>query len=219
MMHRNGERKQALAWLAGLVRGAGEGAFVVDAGQRIVTWNAAAEAALGLASRDVIGRRCHEVFCARDPSGNLVCCPRCPLFVMAQRGEQVAPRDLVVNARGGERRWLNFSTLVLPDGLGVAHLFRDVSDARARERLAEEIVLGRMRTLEASPSPLAALTRRELEILGLLARGAGTRDIAGALFISPLTARNHVHHILRKLGTRSRTEAVALALRHGLGGG
>lgn len=210
-------RKELPGWVAGLVRGAGEGAFAVDAVQRIVLWNASAEAVLGLAAREVVGRRCHEVFDARDQVGNLVCCPRCPLFVMAQRGEPVAPRDLVVTARGGERRWLNFSTLVLPEGLGVVHLLRDVSDARARERLADEIVLGRARSLEPLPAPLCSLTRRELEILGLLIQGARTREIAGALFISPLTARNHVHHILRKLGTRTRAEAVALGLRHGVG--
>lgn len=216
-MGRPSARRELPGWLAALVRGAGEGAFAVDAAQRIVQWNAAAEALLGLAAREVVGRRCHEVFGARDPSGNLVCCPRCPLFVMVQRGEPVAPRDLMVTARGGERRWLSFSTLVLPEGVGVLHLLRDVSDARARECLADEIVLGRARTLEPMPAALSSLTRREVEILGLLIRGAGTREIAGSLFISPLTARNHVHHILRKLGTRTRAEAVALGLRNGLG--
>lgn len=216
-MARGTTRREMPPWVGALVRGAGEGAFVVDGAQRIVLWNAGAEAALGLSVREVAGRRCHEVFAGRDPSGNLVCCPRCPLFVMAQRGEPVAPRDLMVTARGGEQRWLNFSTVVLPDGLGVLHLLRDVSDARARERLAEEIVLGRARTLEPLPPPLSSLTRREVEVLGLLIRGAGTREIAGSLFISPLTARNHVHHILRKLGTRTRAEAVALGLRNGVG--
>lgn len=216
MTPRAAERKQTMTWACLLAGGAGEGAFVVDAAQRIVLWNAAAEAALGHAARDVLGRRCHEVFCGRDASGNLVCCARCPLFVMAQRGERVAPRDLIVTARGGERRWLNFSTLMLPQGAGVAHLFRDVTDARARERLAEDILLGRSRRLDDDSSALASLTRREREILRLLAGGAGTRAIAGALFISPLTARNHVQHILRKLGTRSRAEAVALGLRSGL---
>jgi len=207
------DRKQTMALIAEVLDATGDGAFVVDVAQRILFWNAAAETLLGYSASEVVGRRCHEVFCGRDASGNLLCGPRCPLLVMTQRGERVANRDMVVAARGGEPRWINFSTLVLPGRAGIVHLFRDVSEARARERLAEAILAGRVRPPEGSASPLAALTRRELEVLQLLARGADTREIAGALFISRLTARNHVQHILRKLGATSRAEAVAIALR------
>lgn len=206
------ERRQALNWLAAFVANAGDGAFAVDRGQRIILWNLAAEAMLGYSAGEVAGRRCHQVFCGRDPSGNLVCCPRCPLFVMAERGERVAPRDMTVAARGGEQRWVNFSTVPAP-GIGVVHFMRDVTDLRARERLADEILLGRLRALDRAPSPLDMLTKREREILCLLVRGAGTQEVAGALFISRLTARNHIQHILHKLGTRSRAEAVAIAMR------
>lgn len=207
------DRKQTISWVAEVLAATGDGGFAVDAGQRILVWNAAAETLLGYTTEEVVGRRCHEVFCGRDASGNLLCCPRCPLLVMAQRGEPVASRDMVVPARGGEPRWINFSTLVLPGRTTVVHLFRDVSEARARARLAEAILAGRVRPPESAASPLAALSRRELEVLQLLARGAGTSEIATALFISRLTARNHVQHILRKLGAGSRAEAVAIALR------
>lgn len=210
------DRKQVLGWLTDMANGTGDGAFVLDGAQRIHFWNRAAEAILGLSSADVIGRRCHEVFCGRDESGNRVCCPRCPLFVMVQHGERVAPRDIIVLARGGEQRWVNFSTVGAAGGTAVLHLFRDVTDAHARRRMADEILTGRLRVPESIPPALQALTAREREVLCLLARGTRTRDIAAALFISPLTARNHVHHILRKLGTGSRAEAVSIALRGGL---
>lgn len=212
-MQRAMERKQILTWLANVAAHTGDGAFVVDSSQRIVCWNTAAEAILGLSAGEVVGRRCHEVFCGRDETGNLVCCPRCSLFVMVQRGERAASRDMVVTARGGEQRWVNFSTLAVPGGYGVLHLFRDVADARARVRMADEILLGRLRVPESLPPALQSLTTREREILRLLARGASTREIAGTLFISRLTARNHIQHILRKLGAASRAEAVAIALR------
>jgi DNA-binding NarL/FixJ family response regulator len=61
-----------------------------------------------------------------------------------------------------------------------------------------------------------ALTSREREILDLMAEGANNRAIAGRLAISRHTAKFHVASILAKLGARSRTEAVALALRRGL---
>jgi predicted ATPase/DNA-binding CsgD family transcriptional regulator len=60
------------------------------------------------------------------------------------------------------------------------------------------------------------LTPRESEILTLLTEGRSNQAIADSLFISPRTAKNHVAHILAKLGVGSRASAVAYALRHGL---
>ena len=59
------------------------------------------------------------------------------------------------------------------------------------------------------------LTPRELEVLRLMARGERTEAVAQRLVISPTTVRNHVQHILGKLGVSSRLEAVALAFRRG----
>jgi DNA-binding NarL/FixJ family response regulator len=57
------------------------------------------------------------------------------------------------------------------------------------------------------------LTKRELEVLELLGEGLRHDDIARQLFISPKTVSTHVEHILRKLGVRSRAEAIAVAYR------
>jgi DNA-binding NarL/FixJ family response regulator len=57
------------------------------------------------------------------------------------------------------------------------------------------------------------LTKRELEVLELLGDGLRHEDIARQLFISPKTVATHVEHILRKLGVRSRAEAIAVAYR------
>lgn len=61
-----------------------------------------------------------------------------------------------------------------------------------------------------------ALTRREREVLGLLCQRFTNPEIAAALFISPMTARNHVANLLGKLGAANRREAAAIAARHGL---
>ncbi|MFA9429873.1 response regulator [Egicoccus sp. AB-alg2] len=60
------------------------------------------------------------------------------------------------------------------------------------------------------------LTPREREVLRLLAEGASTEDIAARLVISPHTVRNHVRHIIEKLGVHTKLEAVAVATREGL---
>ena len=61
-----------------------------------------------------------------------------------------------------------------------------------------------------------SVTARELEVLRMLAAGRPTRDIAASLFISYATTRNHIQHILHKLGAHSRLQAVAIATREGL---
>jgi predicted ATPase/DNA-binding CsgD family transcriptional regulator len=64
--------------------------------------------------------------------------------------------------------------------------------------------------------PSFNLTRREREILSLLAQRYTDPEIAAQLFISPKTASNHVSNILNKLGATNRREAAAIAARHAL---
>jgi HD-GYP domain-containing protein (c-di-GMP phosphodiesterase class II) len=65
----------------------------------------------------------------------------------------------------------------------------------------------------------AGLTPREIEVLGLIARGAATSDVAGRLGISRKTAGTHIERIYAKTGASSRSTATLFALRHGLLGG
>jgi len=68
-----------------------------------------------------------------------------------------------------------------------------------------------------APAELAEpLTRREREVLEMLAAGLGNKQIADRLIISEHTVKFHVASILGKLGAGSRTEAVSLGIRHGL---
>jgi len=62
----------------------------------------------------------------------------------------------------------------------------------------------------------AALTPREVEILGMMAEGMSNRTIAARLGISSHTVKFHVASILEKLGAGSRTEAVTFGVRQGL---
>ena len=61
-----------------------------------------------------------------------------------------------------------------------------------------------------------ALTRREREVLQMIAAGLGNKEIAGRLSISDHTVKFHVASILGKLGASTRTEAVSIGIRHGL---
>lgn len=68
----------------------------------------------------------------------------------------------------------------------------------------------------APAPPVERLTRREAEVLALLAEGLANRAIAQRLGISEHTVKFHLNAILGKLGAQSRTEAVVLAIRLGL---
>ena len=64
----------------------------------------------------------------------------------------------------------------------------------------------------------AALTHREREILSLVASGASNQEIAGKLFISEKTVRNHLTMVFAKLGVSSRAQAIVLARDHSQAG-
>ncbi|HEU5380204.1 MAG TPA: response regulator transcription factor [Ktedonobacteraceae bacterium] len=71
-----------------------------------------------------------------------------------------------------------------------------------------------MQRLSATPG--SELTEREREVLALIARGYTNKQIAETLYVSEKTARNHVSHILEKLGLARRSEAAAYAVEHKL---
>ncbi|PLR82591.1 response regulator [Bacillus sp. V33-4] len=63
--------------------------------------------------------------------------------------------------------------------------------------------------------PLHLLTRRECEVLQLLADGKSNRGIGESLFISEKTVKNHVSNILQKMNVNDRTQAVVVAIKNG----
>jgi DNA-binding NarL/FixJ family response regulator len=64
--------------------------------------------------------------------------------------------------------------------------------------------------------PDVALTPREVEVLSLVARGLGNKEVGDFLGTAPGTVKAHVQNILSKLGAKDRTHAVTIALRRGI---
>ena len=97
-----------------------------------------------------------------------------------------------------------------------AELFQAIRTVHAGGSLLQPVIASRLiQRLAHEPAP-DRLTKRELEVLRLMARGSANRDIAGQLVITERTVKFHVSSILGKLNAHNRTEAVAVARQRGL---
>jgi DNA-binding NarL/FixJ family response regulator len=101
------------------------------------------------------------------------------------------------------------------------HLIAAVQLVRTGDALLAPTITRRLveRFAPRAASPghdLSALTPRELEVLGLIARGLSNAELAASLTLSEATVKTHVARILTKLGLRDRVQAVVLAYETGL---
>ena len=101
----------------------------------------------------------------------------------------------------------------------VAGLLLGADDYVTKPYIAGELLVRLRNLLHRRADPEASrlarrLTKREYEVLGLMAEGLQHDEIAQRLFISPKTVATHVEHILRKLGARGRAQAIAIAYHH-----
>lgn len=210
---------------------AGDGVFIVDSEERIVHWNAAAQQLLGYTRDEVVGRNYLELLvgCGGDSLAETTRNRRAIAAALA--GTPVPSYDTCVRATSGRTRWVNVSLLTLITSRNqetwlAAVLFRDASRPKLNEQFVEVVLAAAGRLQDglapaAAPSALAVppggdLTRRERDVLTLLARGMSTADIGATLSLSRSTVRNHIQSILTKLHVHSRLEAVTYALEHGL---
>ncbi len=102
-----------------------------------------------------------------------------------------------------------------------SELARAIRTAQSGEAMIAPTVAGRLLRTLARPRPAPApdgerLTRREREVLELIAAGRSNKRIAFELGIAEKTVKTHVGHVLAKLGVTDRTQAALLAVRNGL---
>jgi DNA-binding NarL/FixJ family response regulator len=100
-------------------------------------------------------------------------------------------------------------------------IFEAVRVVHAGHSLLQPVVASRllrqMSEEDSAAQGIRSLTTRELEVLRLVMRGLQNKEIANELVVTERTVKFHVSSILMKLGAGNRTEAVAIATRHGLG--
>jgi PAS domain S-box-containing protein len=194
-----------------------DGVFVVDGKLRIHMWNKAAEEILGFRKEDVQGQLCYQILRGSNGEGNPICSKHCKVLKLAKESKPISSYDTQVRISQGEKCWLNMSILALRFGhngenMMITHIFRDVSQKKDDEIILNQI-LEKARRYQKNAGNI---TRRQHEVLTLLARGYSTHEIADSLFISQYTVRNHIQLIFQKFQVNNRLEAVAFALKNGL---
>ncbi len=190
--------------------------FVTDRHNHIVFWNRNAEKMFGYTAEEAAGASCAGMLEGCDVFGNRYCSDTCPATEMANRGETVRAFNLKLRAKDGHAVVVDVSILHfvvgLPDSFFLAHILKPSERREADAQPAPprpSLVAAR----ESADARARKLTAREVEVLGMLAAGHPTAEIASRLHISSLTARNHVQHILDKLEVHSKAEAVAFAFQ------
>jgi PAS domain S-box-containing protein len=205
-----------------------DAAFAVDGEGLVVAWNHAAESLFALSASEAMGRPCGDIVQGADECG-AVCSEGCTVRQAVAKRHPISNFDLVMNTASG-RQWCNVSVLVAENGSSTnpfaVHIIRPIDLRKRLEILVRDFVVSNTNvpaeeavTLICSTRSAAReaeLTERELEILRLLGKGSNTSGVADQLHISRTTVNNHVQHILRKLDSHTRLEAIRRAEHAGL---
>ena len=173
--------------------------------------NSQAESLIGHSNSACVGHSCYLVISGRTPEGEPLCAPHCRVQRLADDGRPIAPLPMQIAAAPAGQR--DVTLLVINAGRdGLVHCAVGANpDARLRGFMDHVARRGAQRaSLLHFQSDI--LTAREKEILVLLAQDLTQREIANRLSVSYATVRNHVQHILTKLGVHSILEAVAVSL-------
>lgn len=211
-----------------LVENTADPSFAVDSFGRIAAWNDAAEAIFAVDARSAVGMQCNEIVQGTDECGP-VCSSRCTVQQAVRMHHTVGNFDLQVKTASG-MRWCNISVLVADvkskNTSYAIHILRQIDTTKRLEFLVRDFVAtGTQWSADQAGIPILSnqsldrnvkLSEREREVLKLLANGVTTKYVAKQLHISRTTVNNHVQHILKKLESHTRLEAIRRAERAGL---
>ena len=211
-----------------LLQSASFGAFAVSLDQRILFWNRAAERILGHSSPEVLGRGCSDVMGGRGLTPE--CAGGCSSIRYVRSGLIPPPTRVLMLRSSGERMWVSVTPAVISGGPEggplLLYFFEDGEETESsgypndsvRDAMAEGVTEVTSDHPEAhlTPGETSTLSRRELEVLRLVALGWQTPRIAVQLGISPHTVRNHIRNLRNKLKASTKLNAVLKGLRLGI---
>jgi DNA-binding NarL/FixJ family response regulator len=164
---------------------------------------------LALIDADLPNRDCaHTTILIRERT------PQCRVLVLSDRHDEARlATAMEVGASGFITK--GSPVVELLDAVRAIHQGDTLVPPRMLGSLLDRLI-HRRREQDAAIRQISRLTRREQQVLGLLAEGADNDRISQELVISPETARTHVQHVLSKLGMHSRLAVAAFVVNNGL---
>lgn len=205
-----------------------DGVFAVDAKQRVIFWNPGCAQLFGTPSKQALGRPCSEVVRGKDPEGQPFCGGGCcvarltthggnaprafPLQVCNNKGEDISLKVSIILVPSRQKNlWTCLHLLHRGDAADALDLLEYNGPQKSSLKQRNGDGVGR-----PDLADVHSLSAREQELLQLLSEGLSVPVISQLLNISPVTVRNHLQHIQKKLGVHSQVETVAYAYRHNL---
>jgi DNA-binding CsgD family transcriptional regulator len=210
------EETSKQGWRPPWVKNLGTPVWISDPLGDVSFVNDRAEELLGRPASECVGLPCHEVVCGYDDLGRPFCGSLCPIRRRANLGKEIEPVRLRLAGNDEGERWIQVVAITAraPDGSGpyVVHCVLDDDRLRRVEEYLTRVASRSNHADDLGPDTRFVLTRRERQILRLLTHDETLYSIASKLNVSHATVRNHVQHILTKLGVHSIMEAVAYYL-------
>jgi PAS domain S-box-containing protein len=152
-----------------------DGAWAVDADQRIILWNKAAEELLGYPAEEAMGQFCYELLAGRDLGERPLCRNRCAISERARRGRPIHSFNLRVRCSDGQMAWIEVSNIVVPTESteggysALVHLCRLVNEAKTSVPPLRIRLLGPVLVRRADGSPVGGAFRRRAKVRALFA--------------------------------------------------
>ena len=216
-----------------IIENAARAAVATDGDNTVLHWNAAAVELFGFTANDVIGRNFQRVIQARDVHGNRLSADHGAFHEMIRIGEAPQSFEIAIITATGKMIRVAVSIVIVIGPKAPEYTLIYLMTPMHRRRRADEAidrllaqtnvpgvtVPGAQQATGADQRGTSRpphLTRRQLEVLLLLAEGKKSREIAEELCISVHTVRTHIQGVLRTLGAANRLEAVSRALHERL---
>ena len=206
------------------------GVCVTDWSGNIVFWNFGAEQILSYPTREIVGLTCPELICGIAEEASLLLDLKKQQMLRMEEGYLPEPFAWRLRSSAGGIKMFRVTPVVVPGlsqrGSLVLYLFGElptpsyglVRGGGDGEKFLRVRSLGGAVDFEnvAIPATGPTPTQRELEVLRLVSSGMNVADIGDELHLSVHTVLNHIRNARRKLGARTRMDAVLTAMRRGL---
>ncbi len=196
--------------LFGAIQGLADGLVLVDGEGRIFQLNRRAQELLELGSRHVIGTNLTDAL--RHPG-------LASFWASASTDDVPATSDLTFYGGVSVRATVSLCLSASNETIGKALLLRDVThEKKIHVELSASVArrLVEMTGGAEMDDDLSGLTRREVQILRLVAAGFSNAGIAQRLHVSGNTVASHLKHLYAKLRVSNRSQAAAYARAHGI---